>query len=756
MYVTMTLKGYTGVDLSDLVKRSASLSQTIIPEISPVKKPVRFCDIDHRALFECLGDTIPVFDGHDMDVAASYISDSLYVASRNCQSDQPELVLDDDIKRWSRFIANNDSKTLWKAIGWNGKLNQQVTDQPSVDEFQQHFESLLNPDQNALDDFSADGCPEIPILDSPISPMEYDEVARKCKPNKAAGCDGVPPGIFRILPANWIMFIVSFFNEVFFGGQLPAQWCYSRLITVLKKGPPSMCRNYRGISITDGIVKIYDSILNKRFSLWYRPRPEQTGAQAGKGCIEQILSLRLLIAYAKSRRLKLWILFVDFTQAYDRVPRDKLLQELKRAGCGKRFVLAIRAMYVCTKYILKSAIISASAGVKQGAPISCLLFVFYLDIMIRKILLFGPDGFLNNLHTLLMMDDTALVATTRERCVNKFRMLLSFCDEYGMIVNQSKTKFMVVNGAEPDKSEISIGEDIRVEYCDTYWYLGSPICDDGKMSTIATVHSKDKIKHVFKFFTFLKKNYNMPFMLKRKVAEACVLSALLYGTETWLTDNFKQLEILYGRIIRALLGVKSSTPIDLCLIEAGMSPLKNIIMDRRRTFMSDKIPNLTLEDPLGYCLNLTRDIRDYQMRAFRSYLGYLPIDTRERISTIGDDKTRYHTYRRLNPSLVQHPVYMCNLRDSLRINVTRFMLSSHRLRVETGRWTRPPTPHDRRLCTCGNTVQDEEHVLMNCPLTEHIRAKYAIDNSQSLLGILTMEPYTVANIITETLSSVTS
>ena len=176
-----------------------------------------------------------------------------------------------------------------------------------------------------------------------------------------------------------------------------------------------------------------------------------------------------------------------------------------------------------------------------------------------------------------MMDDTALGATTRDRCVNKFRMMLSFCDEYGMIVNQGKTKSMVVNGDDSDKSEIMIEEYIRVEYSDTYWYIGSPVCDDGNMATIVTVHSKDKIKHVYTFFTFLKNNHNMPFILKGKVAETCVLSALIYGTETWLTDNFKPLPILYGRIIRALLGVKHSIPIDLCLIEAGMNPLKNII-----------------------------------------------------------------------------------------------------------------------------------------------------------------------------------
>ncbi len=41
---------------------------------------------------------------------------------------------------------------------------------------------------------------------------------------------------------------------------------------------------------------------------------------------------------------------------------------------------------------------------------------------------------------------------------------------------------------------------------------------------------------------------------------------------------------------------------------------------------------------------------------------------------------------------------------------TRIRLSSHRLRVETGRWDR--IPFENRTCLCG-AVQTEEHVLLN-------------------------------------------
>ena len=53
-----------------------------------------------------------------------------------------------------------------------------------------------------------------------------------------------------------------------------------------------------------------------------------------------------------------------------------------------------------------------------------------------------------------------------------------------------------------------------------------------------------------------------------------------------------------------------------------------------------------------------------------------------------------------------------------RISFSRLRLSSHRLRIETGRWSR--IPRDRRLCPCGQ-IQDEEHVLAHCQITQHLR-----------------------------------
>ena len=84
--------------------------------------------------------------------------------------------------------------------------------------------------------------------------------------------------------------------------------------------------------------------------------------------------------------------------------------------------------------------------------------------------------------------------------------------------------------------------------------------------------------------------------------------------------------------------------------------------------------------------------------------------------------SRRECYRLMNPSLSLNYVYtrQSMVPEFQRIALTRLRLMSHRLKVETGRWTRPVTPKESRLCNC-KAVQTEEHVLLTCPLTAHLR-----------------------------------
>ena len=337
-----------------------------------------------------------------------------------------------------------------------------------------------------------------------------------------------------------------------------------------------LCKNYRGIAINDILFRLFDSILRRRLSMWYNPSKEQAGSQKGRSCIDHILTIRLLIDHAKKARIKLYILFIDFEKAYDKVPRVKLIEE--------------------------SANIYTNKGVKQESATSCILFVLYVDRMIKEY--FEMDGYLGALHILMLMDDTVLLSTSKQGLISKFKICQKYCKAYGIPVNLLKTKFMVIN-TDGDDMESIIANDIIVKYCSNYKYLETFVTDDGAYKTVLHLHIKEKTKDIIKFYTFVNHNPALPYSMKRRVAESCILSSLLYGCETWMCNNYGKVESAYFSIIKCLLNVRETTCNDITLIESGFPTLKSTVESRMSTFMKKKM-NLSNDDPLQRALNLVK------------------------------------------------------------------------------------------------------------------------------------------------------
>ena len=83
------------------------------------------------------------------------------------------------------------------------------------------------------------------------------------------------------------------------------------------------------------------------------PCREQAGAQFKRGCVELIVTLRLIIIP--------FIAFIDFSRAHDRVPRSKLyLNRLDAVLSGT----ALTYLFRVTQFMLGTTVITAVIGVK--------------------------------------------------------------------------------------------------------------------------------------------------------------------------------------------------------------------------------------------------------------------------------------------------------------------------------------------------------------------------------------------------------
>ena len=100
-----------------------------------------------------------------------------------------------------------------------------------------------------------------------------------------------------------------------------------------------------------------------------------------------------------------------------------------------------------------------------------------------------------------------------------------------MVVNADKTKFMVVNGDDQEKTPIRLREN------------GTRHCGSTKSSI--EQHVKEKEKQFHKLVLFLCTDREFPFCVKRKVVENAFNAAILYSCESWIDASCQAVDKLY-------------------------------------------------------------------------------------------------------------------------------------------------------------------------------------------------------------------
>ena len=192
-----------------------------------------------------------------------------------------------------------------------------------------------------------------------------------------------------------------------------------------------------------------------------------------------------------------------------------------------------------------------------------------------------------------------------------------------------------------------------------------------------------------------------------------------------------ELETLYIKGIKCLFGVRSQTTNDVVLLEAGYPSLRALVKAKQKSFFEKvmKERENMLDDPLMHVIRLTwsknAKMSGY-LRSLSNCEDFVKADRCARVERVRSSaQTKSATYSAINPMFEVHSIYKnCDevVDDYLRIAFTRFRTSSHRLRVETGRWSR--LPRERRLCKCRAGIQTEQHVLIDCELAEPMKEKY--------------------------------
>ena len=179
----------------------------------------------------------------------------------------------------------------------------------------------------------------------------------------------------------------------FESGIVPEDWRSSVIVPLYKdKGERTECSNYKGISLLSVVGKIYPGILVDRVRKVTEGLidDEQGGFRAGRGCVDQICTLKQIGEKARERKRRVYVGFMDLEKAYDRVNRETLWQVLKMYDVGGKLLNGIKSMYVNSLVCVivkggESESFRINGGVRQGCIMSPWLFNVYMDAVMKEV-----------------------------------------------------------------------------------------------------------------------------------------------------------------------------------------------------------------------------------------------------------------------------------------------------------------------------------------------------------------------------------
>lgn len=465
----------------------------------------------------------------------------------------------------SRRLSGAKMNTTMPVKDTTGQLLTDPTDQ--LKRWFEHFEQL----------FQVSTRPPTPQHDPPrvrrISRVnteapslhEIETAIQSMKSNKAPGVDRISAEMLKADPAISAQLLHQLFRNIWDTATFPADWMQGVLVKVPKKGDLTVCDNWRGIMLLCIVLKVLCKVILNRIQekIDATLRRQQAGFRAGRSCVDHIVTLRIILEQVNEFQESLYMVFIDYEKAFDRLNHENMWGALRRKGVPEKIIGLIEAQYEAfTCRVLHNGVLSEPirvvAGVRQGCILSPLLFLIVIDeILIGAIdreqnrgLLWQPIT-MEHLNDLDLADDIAILAQRRSDMQSKLDDLAERSSAAGLNINVNKTKSLDVNTAGPSSFTVA-GQ--TVENVENFQYLGSQLASDGGTKIDIGARIK-KARAAFASLRNIWKNSQISQRTKIRIFNSNVKSVLLYASETWCVsaENTQRLQVFINRCLRYII-----------------------------------------------------------------------------------------------------------------------------------------------------------------------------------------------------------
>jgi len=399
----------------------------------------------------------------------------------------------------------------------------------------------------------------------------------------------------------------------------PQTWTEEKLVLLFKSGSKLLLDNFRGISISDCVGKVFGKIVAKRIvaaaekcNLWGEI---QGSGRTGRSTADHIFILNTIIEIQQQRRQPLYIAFLDLRKAFDSVNRRKLWKELARIGMDQKTVNVIQTLYHNHKRRIQimgglSGWVSCQRGVKQGCILSPTLFTLYLAELGNRLMNLGSGIQVGDvcIPGLFYADDIALVSKSPEDMLLQLETVQDFFTERQLQLNLSKTKILKYGPGTSqevvwslcDKTGRELGE---IRETNQYKYLGVTFSRNGRFSR----HCEEKIRKMPRMLGLIKRVSGRVAQTKETaelIWDGKYKTSLLYGVEAVSVSKtlIQKFEIMQNKLGKWILKVSNRTASVGVRAELLWTRIKYEIARRRALFWY-KITNKPTTSWVSQALN---------------------------------------------------------------------------------------------------------------------------------------------------------
>ena len=221
-----------------------------------------------------------------------------------------------------------------------------------------------------------------------LTPDKIVEAISEIKLDSAPGPDGIPAILLKRCATSLSVPIHLLWSESMSSGIVPSFYKIGFVSPLFKKGSRCEPSNYRPVTLTSHIVKVYERVVRKHMVHYLEINnlltDKQHGFRSNRSCLTQMLDHFDDIFEGFTRSEDTDSIYLDYAKAFDKVDLDLLIFKLKKYGFGNKLVDWIQSFLSDREQVVvlnsvHSDIAKALSGVPQGTLLGPHLFILFIN-----------------------------------------------------------------------------------------------------------------------------------------------------------------------------------------------------------------------------------------------------------------------------------------------------------------------------------------------------------------------------------------